>query len=123
VDFVMARDKSSRYRFAPLQGETAASVLKRPAGSAATGPVPDDVEGLKSVVLWDADGLHRKSKAALRVIASLGGLWSLAILFLIFPAFLRDLVYDFIARNRYRWFGKKESCRMPTPAERARFLP
>lgn len=130
VDFVMARDKSFRFRFSPLQGETAAAVLKAPPGqgpAAAQGVAAesllDDVEGLKSVILWDEQGLHRKSKAALRVLAGLGGLWSLTRLFLLVPAFLRDPVYDFIAKNRYRWFGKKESCRMPTPSERARFLP
>lgn len=111
VDFIMAEDRDRIFRFAPLQGESARRLA------------PDyDVQQMDSVALRDEDGLHLKSAAILRIGVRLGGLWRLAALGFLIPAPLRDLVYDWVARNRYRWFGKKESCRMPTAEERALFL-
>lgn len=78
---------------------------------------------MESMVLWDHRGFHRKSDAALGAIASLGGAWRLASLLRAVPRPLRDLAYDAVARNRYRWFGKRETCRLPGPGEQARFLP
>lgn len=121
VDFILARDKRAHFRFSPLQGETAAKVLK---GEATSDPsLADDVDGLRSLILWDADGFHRRSEAALRLLRGIGGIWSLAAVFRLVPRPLRDLVYDFVAKNRYKWFGKREACRMPAPNERALFLP
>jgi predicted DCC family thiol-disulfide oxidoreductase YuxK len=74
-------------------------------------------------LLWDRGRWYRRSDAALRAIVGLGGPWGLARPLFLVPRILRDTVYDFIARNRYRWFGKREACRMPSPAERDRFLP
>lgn len=133
VDFVMARDKAQVFRFAALQGETAAARLQgrfppapalRPASdSGEENPSPDGAVPLRSVILWEGDVLHHNSDAALRIIARLGGIWSLARAFLLVPRPLRDLAYGFVARNRYRWFGRRETCRLPTPAERKLFLP
>lgn len=113
VDWVLRADRAARFRFAPLQGETARARL--PA---------DDVASLGSMVLADGDRVLRHSTAVATILWRLGGLCALAgaLLFLV-PRPLRDLGYRIVAANRYRWFGKKESCRMPTPAERARFLP
>ncbi len=112
VDFLMRRDPSSRLRFAPLQGETARTRLN-----------PADVENLHSLVFWTSRGCYRKTSAVVRIGWTLGGVWSvLATLLWLIPRPLRDLGYALIARNRYRIFGKKETCRLPTPAERARFL-
>jgi len=113
IDFALPRDKHHRLYFAPLQGETAKEHLQ-----------PEDVESLKSVVLLDEHGLHRQSTAVIRVLRNLGGIWSVAaaVLWLI-PGPLRNLGYRCIAGSRYRLFGKKETCRLPSPAERARFLP
>ncbi|HKP95354.1 MAG TPA: thiol-disulfide oxidoreductase DCC family protein [Fibrobacteria bacterium] len=124
VDFALARDRRGRYRFAALQGETAAS-LRESGGAPPASPVTygPDADPLRSMLLWENGVLHRKSDAALRVLGGLGGPWALARLLLAVPRFLRDAVYDFVARNRYRWFGKRETCRMPSPAERKRFLP
>jgi predicted DCC family thiol-disulfide oxidoreductase YuxK len=69
------------------------------------------------------DGLRVKSDAALAILAGLGHGWQLVQVLRIIPRPLRDLVYDLIARYRYRWFGKREECRIPTPEERDRFLP
>jgi len=112
IDFVIARDRQGRFRFSPLQGETARDWLQM---------TPDSP--LDSVTLADATGIHRKSDAVWRILVLLGGVWRPAgWLLRLIPRPLRDWGYDFVARHRYRWFGKKESCRLPTPAERERFL-
>ncbi len=112
VQWVLKRDHQARFHFSTLQGELAARVIGAPQG-----PWRE-----WSVVLADKDGLHRRSDAAIRTIAGLGGLWSFANLFRLIPRLFRDTVYEFVARNRYRWFGKVDACRLPTVSERARFL-
>ena len=111
VDFTMARSKS--IRFAPLQGETAARLLS------------DEQRDLNSVALRLPDGtVHRRSTASLVAMRFFGGLWPLVgRIALLVPRFVRDGVYRVIAANRYRWFGKTETCRLPTPEEQVRFLP
>lgn len=111
VDTLLRADRQNRLKFAPLQGETAQRLL---------GTQPD--QEFATIVLLDAQGRHEKSAAALRICALLPGLWKLLQVFWLIPRPLRDGVYGWIARHRYAWFGKKESCRLPTPAERARFL-
>jgi predicted DCC family thiol-disulfide oxidoreductase YuxK len=113
VDFLLARDPRAVLRFAPLQGETAQQRLG----------TPDD-EMLKTIVLQDRGREYRRSAAVVRILFHIGGAWKLvgAGLWLI-PRPLRDLGYRLIATCRYRLFGRKETCRMPTPAERERFLP
>jgi predicted DCC family thiol-disulfide oxidoreductase YuxK len=113
VDFVLARDRGARLRFAPLQSEHGRALL------AAAGLDPD---ALDSVVLVRGGRAYRESAAALRVLAELGLPWSLCAAALAIPAPLRDAVYRFVARNRYAWFGLRETCRLPTPEERTRFL-
>lgn len=114
VDFVVRRDPKGHFRFAPLQGTTAAARLPEPIRR---GSAPD------SVVLLRGERIYQRSSAALRVLQSLGGFYTLAGLLLLIPSPLRDLVYDFVAARRYRWFGKRESCRLPTQSEKSRFLP
>lgn len=112
VDFLLRCDRHSRLRFAPLQGETARTRLN-----------PADVENLHSLVFWTPTGCYRKTSAVVRIGWTLGGVWTLlATLLWLIPRPLRDAGYALIAKNRYRIFGKKETCRLPTPAERARFL-
>ncbi len=123
ADFAMARDRRGRIRIAALQGETAEAM-----GAAREAPPARDAgEGvsdpLRSMLWWEGGRWYRKSDAALRAIASLDGPWKLARALLWAPRSVRDAAYDFVARNRYRWFGKRAACRMPKPAERARFLP
>ena len=113
VDFVIARDRAGIFRFAPLQGETARQRL--PAA---------ELRDFTTMVLWDEQGVFRKSTAAIRVLKRLTGVWRLVgITLQAVPRPIRDAAYSLVARNRYTIFGKKESCRMPTPAERGRFLP
>lgn len=111
VDFLIRRDKKHVLRFAPLQGSSAQRMLKA-----------DLIEALPSVVFLDKDGVYQRSTAVLRAVAKLGGLWPAAKVLLIIPRPVRDAVYNWIARNRYKWFGKRDTCRLPTPQERAMFL-
>lgn len=113
VDFVLKRDRKKILQFAPLQGETARVLLS-----------PADIDNLNSMVLWVDGKAYRKSAAAVRILWLLGSGWKvLGTIFCLIPSPLRDVVYSLIAANRYRIFGKKESCRIPTPEERVRFLP
>lgn len=118
VNFIIDRDPKSHFRFAPLQGQRAAALLVSHGRKAlAAGADPD------SIVLLEGGKVYEHSTAALRIARRLSGLWPLLYyLFIWIPRPIRDVVYRFIARNRYRWFGKTEACRMPTPALKARFL-
>jgi predicted DCC family thiol-disulfide oxidoreductase YuxK len=111
VDFVLARDVKRRFRFAPLQGSTA---TRRFGAAGAVDP---------ATILLEEDGaVYERSTAALRIIARLGGIWKVAALLRLVPRPIRDAVYDWVARNRYAWFGKRDTCRLPTHEERAAFL-
>lgn len=111
VDFLIRHDKKRVLRYAPLQGTSARELLDANA-----------IQSLPSVVLLDKSGTYQRSTAVLRAVAKLGGPWRLARLLLIIPVTVRDTIYDWIAKNRYKWFGKRESCRLPSPEERAMFL-
>lgn len=113
VDFMIRADRQAVLRFAPLQGETARRLLPE---------LPESTEEW-SINLWEQGRLHRASDAALLAAVRMGGVFRLARIFLIIPTGWRNGIYRWVARNRYRWFGKKESCRIPSPAERDRFLP
>lgn len=113
IDFLLVRDRNHLFHFAPLRGETARDWLHLE---------PD--ESLNSVVLLNAQGMYRKTDAIWRMLVLLGGMWRIAgWLLRLVPCSIRNWGYDFIARHRYRWFGKKETCRLPKPDERTRFLP
>jgi predicted DCC family thiol-disulfide oxidoreductase YuxK len=112
VDWLVRRDRTGQLRFAPLQGTTAAARL--PAGWA---------EDLATVVLERDGRLSGRSTAALEAVALLGGPWRAVSLLKAVPRPLRDAIYDGIARRRYAWFGRREACRVPSAAERHRFLP
>lgn len=113
VAFVIKRDGRGIFRFAPFQSESAKSLLEEYG-------VREDY--LDSFILIEDGKLYTKSEAALRLWRRLGGLWSLTYVFVAVPAFVRDAVYDFVARNRYKWFGKKDECMIPGPEVRERFL-
>ncbi len=115
VNFVIDRDPGARFRFAPLQSEAGREILTAHGESIPVGD-PD------SIVLVEDGAVYERSTAALRIARDLGGPWSLLYVFIIIPAFVRDAVYRLVARNRYRWFGKSDACRVPTPELRARFL-
>lgn len=112
VDRLLRLDRRRRLRFGALQSERGRELLERHGGSA-------DMESI--VYLRDGELLERSS-AALHIARDLGGIPTLAFALVVVPPFIRDRVYDWVARNRYRWFGRRDTCRVPTPGERARFL-
>ncbi len=115
VRFIIERDPHARFRFAALQSDVARKLLAERGHP----PPPDPPTG---VMLVEGDRVFERSDAALRVARWLRFPWKLAGIFWLVPWFVRDAVYDFIARHRYGWFGRTESCMMPTPAIRARFI-
>ena len=113
VDRMLRADRHGIFRFAPLQGETARALLP-----------PQRNDPLQwSLLYLDERGVHAQSDASLEVCRRLGGAWWLLSLLRFVPRALRDAVYRLVVRNRYRWFGQRATCRVPSPAERARFLP
>lgn len=113
VCFVLARDKRRHFRFAPIQSAIGQQML-RPLGYAS--------EWVDSVALVVDGRVYLQSDAALHILGRLGWPWSMAQVFLIVPAVVRDAVYKFVARNRYRWFERFPACRVPNAHERDRFL-
>ena len=113
VQFVIKRDAKNLFQFASLQSEYATEVLTK-----------FDLEPQQgdSFVLLENDKVYQRSTAALRVARKLNGLWPLLYALIIIPRFIRDAVYNYIAKNRYKWFGKKESCWVPTPELKEKFL-
>lgn len=113
VNFVIDRDPDGYFKFAALQDEKVAPLRAR------FGITP---EYLDSILLVEDGQCYRESTAALRIARRLKGAWPLLYGFILVPRPLRDVVYRWIARNRYRWFGKRDTCRIPTPELRARFV-
>ncbi len=120
VSFTVKRDAGGLFRFAPLQGETAAQGTPLPFSDG----TPDAGHSVspRSVILRDGEGDHVRSDAAIRVLSNLGGAWRFVEITRLLPRSWRDAGYDFVARNRYRWFGKYDACPMPDPATKERFL-
>jgi predicted DCC family thiol-disulfide oxidoreductase YuxK len=117
VQFLLDRDPEGRFVFASLQSAEGKRVL----AAAGHAPLHEGADP-DSIVLVEGGKAYERSTAALRIARRLGFPWKALAVFLVFPALLRDLVYNLIAKNRYRWFGRHDSCRVPTPESRARFL-
>jgi len=113
IDFIIRTDKQGQFLVTANQHEAGKAILE------SQGREATDVS---TVFLYEDGKLYERSTAALKIARKLGFPWSLAYGFMIVPKGLRDIVYNWIARNRYRWFGEKETCRLPTPEERARFI-
>ena len=113
VRFVIRRDPAGKFRFAPLQS---------PPGREACRALNLPEEPPQSVILKENGRYYTQSTASLRILRELTGLWPLLYALIVVPAPLRNLVYRFIAANRYRWFGKNDACFIPTPEIRSRFL-
>lgn len=112
VKFIIKRDTSSYFKFASLQGETGQRLLSK------YGLNFD----LNSFVLIEKEKVYIKSSAALRVCSKLGGAWGILSIFRFLPPLFRDFLYDIVAKNRFKWFGKEESCILPLPEWKQRFL-
>lgn len=114
VQFVLRRDRRARFRFAALQSELAVATLRR---------FGKDAADLDTVYVLTGDGrLLQKARAIFFVLGQLGLPWSLVAVFGILPTAVVDWFYDRVARNRYRIWGKRDSCRVPSADERVRFL-
>lgn len=114
VNFIIDRDPKKCFKFASLQSEYAGKILE------ANGISGDNFD---TIILAAPGGkLYKRSSAALRISARLKFPWNLFVIFIVIPPFIRDIFYNIIARNRYRWFGKRDACRIPTPEERERFV-
>jgi predicted DCC family thiol-disulfide oxidoreductase YuxK len=113
VNFVIKRNAKANIFFAPMQSEAGQKLLQE-----YNLPVND----MQSFIFIENGTVYNRSTAALKVCSHLRGLWPLCFGFIIVPKFIRDGIYNWIAKNRYKWFGKKESCMIPTPEVKARFL-
>ncbi len=113
VRFLLRFDRAGRYRFAAMQGEHGRDLL------ALHGLDPDDP---LSFLLVENGTAYTDTDAIVRVVSGLGGAWRLAGVARWLPRRLRDAAYRWLARNRYRWFGRHDSCFLPTPEQRGRFL-
>jgi predicted DCC family thiol-disulfide oxidoreductase YuxK len=113
INFVIKHDKKNYFRFAPLQSETGRELLKK-----------YNINSLEtdSIVLIENKKAYIQSAAALRITRKLNGGYFLLYGLMIIPSFIRNAVYNYVARNRYKWFGKKDSCMIPTLEMKAKFI-
>lgn len=112
VQFTIERDKKNVFHFASLQSDYAKEKIA---------PFGITANNLDSFILFENGKIYQRSTAALKVAKKLNGLWPLLYGFIIVPTFIRDAVYNYVAKNRYKWFGKKESCWVPTPELKSKF--
>jgi|UniRef100_UPI00404AA717 predicted DCC family thiol-disulfide oxidoreductase YuxK len=114
VQFVIKRDKNDRFRYAALQSEVGQEIIDK---------FNIDTSKTDSIILYSNEkGISYKSTAALKIASQLGFPTNILSVFLIVPAFIRNVVYDYIAKNRYKWYGKKDHCMIPTPELKSKFL-
>ncbi len=113
VQFIIKRDKEKRFLFASLQGKAGQELLSK-----FYLPIND----FNSFVLLENDRVFTKSTGVLKAFKKLSGGWRLCYVFIIVPKFIRDAIYTWIAKHRYKWFGKNEKCMVPTPELKGRFL-
>jgi len=109
----MDRDVQNKYMFASLQSDE---------GNFLVNKYGVDVIKNDSIILIEENKYYLRSTAALRISKNLKGAWKLFYIFIIIPPAIRDFFYNIIANHRYKWFGKREACRIPTPGEKAKFL-
>jgi len=114
VQFLIKRDKKDIFRFVAIQSGTGQDIIKH---------LGIDTSKTDSIILYEpGKAYYYKAEAALKIGKELGGIYSLLSVFTLLPKGLSNIVYDFVARNRYKWYGKKDSCMIPTPAMKAKFL-
>lgn len=113
INKIIRHDKKNRFKFAALQSETGKKLLEKHS---------IDSSRTDSIILIENNVAYIKSTAILKISKHMSGLYPLTYGFIIIPVFIRNAVYDFIARNRYKWWGKKDSCMIPTEEVKAKFL-
>lgn len=115
VQFIINRDKENLFLFTPLQGETAKQILKH---------YKINTQEIDSIILYQPNkGVYFKSTAALKIASKLGFPVNITMVFMIIPTFIRNWIYDLIAKYRYKWFGKKDQCMIPTKELKEKFMP
>ena len=125
VNFIIEHDRSAYFKFAPLQSDEGTRMANKYGFESATAKQDDaqsDLIPIDSVILIEDDKAYTHSTAALRILRRLGAPWSWAYAFIIVPRPIRDWGYRLFARYRYRIFGRKDQCMLPSPEVRARFL-
>jgi predicted DCC family thiol-disulfide oxidoreductase YuxK len=111
---VIRHDKKNDFVFCALQSETGAKIIQE---------LQVDILKMDTIILYEnPNSYYFKSTAVLKIMNSFGGLWCLTQIFRVFPEVFINVIYDFIAKNRYRWFGQKESCMLPTTELNEKFL-
>jgi predicted DCC family thiol-disulfide oxidoreductase YuxK len=113
INFVIDKDTNNNFHFASLQSEFGQALLVH---------FGRDTNDFDSMIVFENGKIQTKSTAALRIAAGLSGAWKFLSIFKIVPTFLRNAVYNLIAKNRYSWFGKKNECRIPTLELKAKFI-
>jgi predicted DCC family thiol-disulfide oxidoreductase YuxK len=113
VQFILKHDKKNQFLFGSLQGKSAVEYLQK-------FNIPADT--FNSFLLIDQDRLYTRSSAALHMLKDLGNGWKLLYAFILVPKFIRDGIYNIVAKNRYKWFGKKQSCWIPSQQWKEKFL-
>jgi predicted DCC family thiol-disulfide oxidoreductase YuxK len=113
VNFLIDIDHQQKLHFASLQSSLGQAIL---------GQQGMNLDELDTFLYVRGEQVYTRSRAALEVLRTVGGLWQLGYVFMLVPGFIRDAVYKMVSRHRYRWFGKLEACRIPTPELKARFL-
>jgi predicted DCC family thiol-disulfide oxidoreductase YuxK len=114
VQFIIKHDKKDVFRFVALQSDLGQEILKH---------IGIDTKNIDSIILYEPRiAYYYKSQAALEIATTLGGFFHLGTLFKIVPTRISNRIYDYIATNRYKWYGKKESCMVPTPELKSKFL-
>lgn len=113
VQFVLNKDKQNKFTFASLQSDAAKEILLQ---------FDETNLNLDSIILIADAKIYSKSSAILKIAKLLGGFYSFGVVFYIIPKFIRNSMYDFVAKNRYKWYGKRESCMLPNGELKNRFL-
>ncbi len=113
INFVIDKDTNNNFYFASLQSEFGQALLAH---------FDRNTSHFDSMIVYENGKIKTKSTAALRIAAGLSGGWKLFSIFKIVPAFLRNGIYNLVAKNRYKWFGQKNECRIPTPELKAKFI-
>ena len=114
VQYVIKHDKKDLFRFVALQSETGQRILKH---------IGISTSNIDSIVLYEPGiAYYYKSNAALEIAKNLGGIFTYGTIFKIIPTSLRDSIYDYVAKNRYKWYGKQDNCMIPTQELKAKFL-
>lgn len=114
VQFIIKHDKKDIFRFVALQSDLGISIINH---------IGIDISKTDSIILYEpGQAYYYKAQAAIKIAKELGGIYAILNIFSILPNKINNAVYDFVAKNRYKWYGKKDECMIPTPEMKAKFL-